>query len=163
MIKTNNNITWKVKNSKYDFEWEGILEAYWEVELDPISDEYTPREISAQELLSIWVKQIKKKYPNKLIPIHWFIECEKQGKFEYMPFQFDHNPEYKKEDFLTFFTWPVNTITGEELNWLSLHVVDKLWNSRRADKGGFIQQATKWKPAIMQPYVYLDSLTKAIR
>ena len=55
-----------------------------------------------------------------------------------------------------------NSVTGEELNWLTLPVVDKLWNRKRADKGGFIQEATGWKPAIFQPYVYLPSLMSAL-
>jgi len=46
----------------------------------------------------------------------------------------------------------------EPLDWLTLPVVDKLWNARRADKGGFIQVATQWKPAILEPYVYLPTL-----
>lgn len=75
-----------------------------------------------------------------------------------MPFQFRHSARRSDKDFLTFFTWPVDPNTGNSLNWLTLSVVDKLWNSKRADKGGFIQGATGWKPAIFQPYVYLPSL-----
>jgi hypothetical protein len=33
------------------------------------------------------------------------------------------------------------------MNWLSLPVIDKLWNETRADEGGFIQQATGLKPS----------------
>ncbi|NER28870.1 MAG: hypothetical protein F6J89_14840 [Symploca sp. SIO1C4] len=62
-------------------------------------------------------------------------------------------------DFLNYFTSPVHFKTGEPLNWLSLPVVDKLWNNQRADKGGFIQEATGWKPSILQPFVYLRALT----
>jgi len=159
----NPQATWRVRSLRSDYEWEGVLVAYWEVYLDPISDEYTPREIDARGLFSKWEKQVRKKYPNGLVPIYWFVSCEEQGKFDSMPFQFNHFPEMLKEDFLTFFTWPVDSVTGEQLNWLTLPVADKLWNSRRADKGGFIQQATGWKPAILQPFVYLDSLTEAVR
>lgn len=35
--------------------------------------------------------------------------------------------------------------TDNPLNWLGLPVVDKLWRSRRANEGGFIQEATGWK------------------
>ena len=162
MSKASSNVTWKVRHRQLGFEWEGVLVAYWEAALDPISDEYTPREIDAQDLFYEWVKQIKKKYPNNLVPIFWFVRCEEQGKFEYMPFQFDHFQSQQQENFLTFFTWPVNSITGEKLNWLTLPVIDKLWNSKRCDKGGFIQEATKWKPSILQPYVYLPSLTSVL-
>jgi len=56
---------------------------------------------------------------------------------------------------------PVNAKTGEPLNWFALPVVDKRWNTRRADKGGFIQEHTGWKPSVLQPYVYLPSLMEA--
>jgi len=39
-----------------------------------------------------------------------------------------------------------------------LPIADMSWNDERADKGGFIQEATGWKPAILQPYLYLPAL-----
>ncbi|MCL5076304.1 MAG: hypothetical protein M1136_11795 [Chloroflexi bacterium] len=137
--------------------------AYWEVSLDPISDDYTPQEIGARDLFLEWEKRVREKYANGLIPIFWFVQCKEQAVFEGMPFQFEHIPGSFRKDFLTFFTWPVNSETGESLNWLMLPVIDKLWNSRRANKGGFIQQATGWKPTILQPYVYLPALASALR
>jgi hypothetical protein len=154
---------WKVRSLTSNYEWEGVLVAYWEVSLDPISDDYTPKEIDVRELFHKWERQVRKNHRNGLVPIHWFVECREEGKFNYMPFQFNHFSNYSHEDFLTFFTWPVNPETGERLNWLTLPVADKLWNSRRADKGGFIQQATGWKPAILQPYVYLPALSSALQ
>ena len=59
--------------------------------------------------------------------------------------------------------WPVDAETGDELDWLALPVVDKLWNSKRGDKGGFIQEATGWKPSILQPHVFLPALIDATR
>jgi hypothetical protein len=155
--------TWKVRSLRSDYGWEGVLVAYWEVYLDPISNDYTPREIDARALFYKWEKRVRKEFRNGLIPISWFVECREEGKFNYMPFQFNHFLGHPVEDFLTFFTWPVNSVTGEPLNWLTLPVVDKLWNTRRADKGGFIQQATGWKPAILQPYVYLPALSSALQ
>ena len=156
---------WKCHNRTTGFEPEGVLEAYWEVASDPISDEYTPREISARELFNNWAADVQKRFPNNLIPIYWFVKYKGKNvsTFEGMPFQFEHIPRSFPENFLTFFTWPTNSVTGEELNWLTLPVVDKLWNTKRADKGGFIQEATGWKPAILQPYVYLPSLTSALK
>lgn len=154
---------WRVRSLRSDYEWEGVLVAYWEVELDPISDDYTPREIDAHELFRKWEKRVRDKYHNGLVPIHWFVECREQGKLNYMPFQFSHSPQYSLEDFLSFFTWPVNSVTGERLNWLTLPVVDKLWNPRHGDKGGFVQQATGWKPTVLQPYLYLPALVSALR
>ena len=156
---------WKCRNLTTGFEPEGVIEAYWEVALDPISDEYTPQEIDAHELFRIWERQVHEKYPDGLIPIYWFVDYEGKNvaTFEAMPFQFEHHPSYMSENFLTFFTWPVNAITGDSLNWLTLPVKDKLWHSKQADKGGFIQEATGWKPSILQPYVYLPALESVLR
>ncbi len=158
-------LTWKCRNLKTGFEPEGTLEAYWEVSLDPISDEYTPKEINARELFHQWKNQVHEKFPEGLIPIYWFVNYEgtNVNTFEGMPFQFEHHPGMMPENFLTFFTWPVDSITAEPLNWLTLPVMDKLWNPKRANKGGFIQQATGWKPAILQPYVYLPALESTLR
>lgn len=155
--------TWKFSNLRVGGERQGVIEACWEVSLDPISDDYTPREIDARELFNKWEKRVRKEYDNGLIPIHWFVRSEELLLFEGMPFQFRHIASSFDEDFLTFFTWPVNPETDEPLNWLTLPVVDKLWNPGRADKGGFIQQATGWKPAVLQPYVYLAALASALR
>lgn len=155
--------TWKVRSRRSDYEWEGAIVAYWEVSLDPISDDYVPQEIDARELFNKWVKQVQEKYPEELVPIFWFVQCKEHGAFEVMPFQFNHFPGLYDEDFLTFFTWPVNSVTGKQLNWLTLPVADKLWNSKRSDKGGFIQEVTGWKPAVLQPYVYLPALTSALQ
>jgi len=35
------------------------------------------------------------------------------------------------------------------------------WNARRGDKGGFIQEATGWKPSILQPFVSVETLAEA--
>jgi hypothetical protein len=148
---------WRVRSLETDYRWEGPLEAIWEVSHDPISDDYTPEETEAGELLHMWAEQVREVYPDGLVPIYWFVYSEGQGKFERMPFQ-RHLGD--AEDFLTYFSWPVSKSTGERLNWLTLPVADKLWNEHRANKGGFIQEATGWKPSILQPYVFLDSLLK---
>jgi len=147
---------WQVQSRSSNYQWEGELRAEWEVDGDPISDDYTPDEITAEELFDLWVDKVKGKYANDLIPILWLVSCREQGKFEFMPFQ--HQDYELKENFLTHFSWPINKNTREKLNWLSLPVEDKLWNDKRCNKGGFIQQATGWKPGILQPYVYLGSL-----
>lgn len=136
------------------------LVAFWEVQLDPISDDYTPNEISADDLFGRWVAKVEPETANGLVPIYWSVGSPERGGgiFEQMPFQFPH---FMAEDFLTRLSWPVDSRTGERLNWLTLHVVDKRWNKSRADKGGFIQEATGWKPSILQPYVYLGSLTRS--
>lgn len=137
---------------------------YWEVSLDPISDDFTPKEISAPELFSRWARRVREKYRKGLIPIHWFVDVhgENVKTFEYMPFQFQHLRPAIREDFLTFFSWPVVVKTSKPLNWMELPVIDKLWRPGRGDKGGFIQEATGWKPSAGQPFVYLPSLENAV-
>jgi len=138
------------------------LGAYWELVLDPISDDFSPETMSASDLMRLWTGRIRgKAYPDGLIPIYWYVDSPDSDVFESMPFQHEHYPGQTREDFLTFFTWPTNVETNERLDWLRLPVIDKSWNPQRVDRGGFIQEATGWRPAILQPYVYLDSLTKA--
>jgi hypothetical protein len=149
---------WKIRNRRSGYERDVTLEAGWEVSLDPISDDYTPNEISAYDLFRHWLEKVRHEYPNGLVPIYWSVRSVKHGVFEAMPFQCKQG-ESPRDDFLTFFTHPEDPETSERLNWLSLPVMDKLWNSRCADKGGFIQQATGWKPSILQPFVYLPALT----
>jgi len=136
---------WKVRHRASGHEVLAELLAYWEVEGDPISDNYTPEEMSAVR---------------GLIPIYWFVSCSAHGIFESMPFQHAHVQEVG-ENFLTHYDWPVDPKTGGQLNWLTLPVVDKRWNRRQAAKGGFIQEATGWKPGILQPFVALKSLLQA--
>ena len=160
-LQNGRHMTWRVASRQSDFTWEGELLAYWEASFDPISDSYTPDEIDARPLFDFLVERVQAEYPDGLVPISWFVTCPAKGQLERMPFQFNHGPDLPPpDDFLTFFTWPVNTLTGEPLNWLTLPVVDKRWHWETADKGGFIQQATGWKPSILQPFVYLESLLR---
>lgn len=136
----------------------------WEVNGTPMSDEYTPDEVDAVKLLRLWIERYypdsgaEQRYGPGMVSISWFITGT-DTTIEIAPFQaLDHGVG----DFLTAFTWPVHAGTGEPVNWLSLPVADGQWNARRADKGGFLQQATGWKPAPLQPMVYLPGLLAAV-
>ena len=156
-------MSWQFEGRRSGEVWRVALRAYWEVVLDPISDDFSPETKSAPDLMRLWQGRIEgRKFPEGLVPIYWYVDSPDSVVFESMPFQHQHYPGQTREDFLTFFTWPTNVETGERLNWLRLPVVDKGWNSHRSDKGGFIQEATGWRPAILQPFVYLNSLTKAL-
>lgn len=156
-----NKSVWRVRHLQSDYQWEGPLVAYWEVDHDPISDNYTPDEISATDLLRQWAKRVRNAHPDQMVPIYWFVESREEAKFERMPFQPRHYG--LDEDSLTNYTWPVDKRTGQRLNWLTLPVVDKLWNKTRCENGGFIQEATGWKPGILQPVVYLPSLLSVLQ
>jgi hypothetical protein len=142
--------------------WKAALSLYWEASLDPISDDFTTEEASALDLLRRWAKKVEKNHPNGLIPVYWFVESvgPDHRDFNAAPFAFDHDLPVGKT-FLTSYEWPTDVATGKELNWLQLPVLDKLWRRDRADKGGFIQEATGWKPAAYQPYLFLPALLEA--
>jgi hypothetical protein len=152
---------WHVRSIETDYEWEGALEAYWEVSHDPLSDDYTPGDISARELFALWASVVQEEYKDGLIPIWWYVQCLDQGKLDAMPHRLHPQGAIFQDDFLASFTWPTEKHTGKRLNWLELPVVDKLWNSHSVAKGGFIQQLTGWKPGILQPFVFLPTLLMA--
>jgi hypothetical protein len=81
------NSTWRAESRSHDYRWEGELHAYWEVDLDPMSDDYTPEEMPALDLLARWASVVRKAYVSELVPIYWFVEGPGHGKFERMPFQ----------------------------------------------------------------------------
>jgi len=157
------NTIWRWRNEESSLNLEGHLEANWEVELSAMSDNYTPDEVDAGDLLRIWATDARKRYADGLIPIVWFVDSD-EGKSEFMPFQeFGAANTPRLKNFLTYFTWPTNSKTDQPLNWLELPVADKRWIAGRADKGGFIQEATGWKPGILQPFVFLPSLMSVLR
>ncbi len=140
------------------------MRAGWELVLDSISDDFSPDTMSASDLMRLWVGRIRSRaYPGGLVPIYWYVESEDSRVFELIPFQYEHYVGHARENFLTFFTWPIHLETNQELNWLELPVMDKEWNVRQSHKGGFIQEVTGWKPSILQPFVFFDSLTGAIQ
>jgi hypothetical protein len=144
-----------------DYTWKSALEAYWEIWRDPIGDDFAPDETPAAELLHRWAAEAQTQFLNGLVPIYWVVRGD--GIDGYIPFQYEHDPEPEsRETFLDLFTWPVDVASGERLNWLELPVVDKIWISKSASKGGFIQQATRWKPSILQPFVYLPALLSVL-
>lgn len=138
----------------------GTLKVYWELNYSSISDDYTPDEISAKKLFKRWASLVWQKHPDGLVHILWTIDVRgnHSSNMEFMPFQY-FPFENKPKDYFDYWSNPIDCETDKPLDWLSLPVPDKFWNSKRDDKGGFIQQATGWKPSILQPYVYLPSLT----
>lgn len=122
----------------------------WEVSGSPMSDDYYVDEADADELLRFWGRR----YGDDVVNIYWSIMpiCETA------PYQFE---PWITHDFLSYFTWPHHPDTDERLNFLRLPVLDFGWNHERSDKGGFIQEATGWKPSPLQPVVHTDQLFAA--
>lgn len=131
-----------------------------------ITDDWLPAEISPRQPWDRWVADADI-YVDKArtqVHIRWSVTTPQMlGHFENAPFSEEH-PELVDtlhEDFLTFFSWPVNAATGERINWLRLPVIDRGWCGDRGDKGGFIQELLGWKPAPLQPYMNPGQLALA--
>lgn len=146
---------WTYRDRRYGTVHEGPLSLGWEVEGDPISDNYTPDEISAEDLLAVWART-RNWDRGMWAQLLWIVE----PAWEVAPFHGNG------EDFLREFTWPVNS-RGERVQWTRLPVQDKLWHPTgkgrraRSEKGGFLQEATGWKPAPLQDYVHVGNLLSA--
>lgn len=152
--------TWTSPRSGHT--WTEELVLYAEPDGSSMSDDYLPEEASAPELWRKWVDRYAVTYhqkePGKYrlgeVPIFWTVTTPAfGGVFEAAPYA----PNFLSENFLTHYTHPEHAKTGERLNWVRLPVMDRGWNGSRADKGGFIQEATGWKPSPLQPTMnYLE-------
>jgi hypothetical protein len=166
-------VKWHFSYRKTGFEFTEELVLYAEPAGSTITDEYIPSDINAQALWKMWVMECvdsdHKRWPELYRPgevhISWYVtRPDVIGVFEGAPHARDWlsfpgmlsdfgESATRREDFLTHYTDPVHSETGEPLNWLRLPVLDRGWNSRRADKGGFVQEATGWKPSPLQSTV----------
>jgi hypothetical protein len=156
------NKQWRYRNRREgNHEFTNGLALYYEINGDPISDNYARDEIEAVELFDMWRRWWDNSYPGeKQVTIHWSVTTpEIEGTFEAAPFDVN---DLGDENFLHWFTWPVAVDDGEPVNFLMLPVLDKQWNENRGDKGGFIQEATGWKPAALQSHVTVEALVKAV-
>jgi hypothetical protein len=157
---------WKFYNLKTGENLEGSIEIDWELDLSStMSENYTLDNISAHDLFREWSDEVEKKYPNGLIPISWFVQVNGPDLdiCEQMPFQFEDTPDEKRGNFLAFYTQPINSVTKTSLKWWAMPVKDKYWSSNQHDKGGFVQQATGWKPSVLDPYIDLHVLIDLVR
>jgi hypothetical protein len=138
------------------------LYLYWELDGDPMTDDYLVTDISAPELWDLWRQEYPKDADTQVLfgdgasRIFWYVLGD--GVIEGAPFQDRRGVRYPGENFLDQFTWPRHSVTSERLRWSALSVADKLWNEERTDKGGFIQQLTGWKPSPLQPFVNIHQL-----
>lgn len=150
---------WQYFNRRHDFSRTTPMDYYWELNGSPCSDDYDSSEITAYEMWDIWYQRVKDgdysvEKGSTFVRILWLVE----PAGEFAPFQ---DSPWLEEDFLTFFTWPTNPITGEEINWHRVPVTDLRWTPEVANKGGFIQEATGWKPSPLQPTVDVQMLARA--
>lgn len=124
---------WTYSAKKNGFTRSSALTLYWEVSGDPISDDYTPDDISAEELWELW-------YPRNVAPdgtaaIYWMLYEPMEGA----PFEIADLAKGTPH-LLDDFTWPHDAKTGERVNFARLPVRDKGWTQALHSKGGFIQE-----------------------
>lgn len=160
---------WKFSSKRSGYEKNERLALHWEPDGSAMSDDYLPDEADARELWRKWVDRYGDSYHQEHpavyaawnVPIYWFVASVGGGTFEGAPHQAIPSEFLFGEDFLTHFTHPVHGSTGEPVNWMRLPVLDRGWNAKQADKGGFIQEATGWKPSPLQPVMDVRQVAQA--
>ena len=157
-IELDTSSSWSWRSVKSGLKREDDLVLVWEVDGDPITDEYNPLDATAYDLWVEWIRWLER-FERSLesVPVYWFVLGQQSAVFEAAPFCDD-----ARDDFLAHFTWP-KSASGERLNRAALPVVDKLWRPGRADKGGFIQEITGWKPSAYQQTADVRTLARAAR
>lgn len=156
---------WQFQARCSGYRKEEPLQLYWEVYCDAVTDDWAPEEIPAEELWRVWLTRNPRDahaeafFGPGAMHIWWFVEGP--GIFETAPLQHQVALRYVTDDFLAHYTVPRHADTGELIQWTRLPVVDKLWRPGRGDKGGFIQEATGWRPSPLQPFVNVRQLAAA--
>lgn len=160
------NTQWTFSSRRSEHTRTVELVLYAEPDGSSMSDDYRPEDTSAQELWRMWADRYAhayhRDYPSQYrpgeVPIYWYVtQPTFRGTFEASP----HAPNALSEDFLSHYTHPRHAETGDPVNWLRLPVLDRGWNAAVADKGGFIQEATGWKPSPLQPTMDVAQIAAA--
>lgn len=130
------------------------LVLYYELNGDPVSDDFYPDETNAHELFDIWMRRYGQ---GEDVDIWWFVMGDRlvESALRYLP------GDQCYEDY-----YALPRVAGHEIPLASLPVIQKRWTKAQPDKGGFIPQATGWAPAPMQRSVsplMLSALASARR
>lgn len=157
---------WRFRSITSGFERVEPLFYHWELNCSSISDDYVPEETTAYYLWRLWLRYLDEgrgSWDPRLgcpwVDILWIIgDVAEFAPFSHEPYLDEIGPS---ESFLSFFSWPSHEVTGEPINWNRLPVRNLRWTPGQANKGGFIQEVTGWKPSPLQPYVNVESLAAA--
>jgi hypothetical protein len=144
----------------------GELHLSYEVDNDPISEDFNARWDSPHDVFDAWRERYLKArersplpYMARCVPITWFISgC---ATFESAhPGNYALYGEETHSWWGDFYTRPYD-IQGQSFigDVKDIPVLHKQWTAKRQDKGGFITEATGWKPFPLQRWVDLDQLT----
>jgi predicted GIY-YIG superfamily endonuclease len=120
----------------------------YELNGDPITDDYLPEEITADELLNRWLRNYAEDQ-HKPMRVWWFVYGPAIAEFA-VPYEI-YQPDMPH--FLRYYSQPLDPQTHDPVQLHELPVMDKRWDHIRGDKGGFIQAATGWKPRALQEWV----------
>ncbi len=149
---------WTFTSVESGYRWETPLWLTWELDYEAISDDYLVDEIDAVDLRHRWLRCFPVGAGESLVvPIAWYVEGD--TIFETAPLQADSGSELRSEDFLSFFTTPVDLVTGESVRWSALPMSTKGWRDDLPDrpwiltKGGFVTEVTGWAPSAYQSSV----------
>ena len=107
-------------------------------------------ELDAGDAFDRWAKKVLENNSSGLVKLDWLVEMPEQDfKPEFFPGQY----EQEGSDFLTYFSNPINEQTGQLLDWGTVPVKKLRWNKKQKDAGGFIEEATGWKPSLLQSHI----------
>jgi hypothetical protein len=138
----------------------GEFELVYEVELDPISDDYYWDDVDPKQLFNSWVKQVERKHgTDGFVPIYWFVSGPCLFESAHLE---QHGYESPRGGFLSYYREPVDA-NGRTIPLDELPVQAKKWSAKQCDKGGFLPVATGWTPSAFQHEVSIQMLKSKAR
>lgn len=143
---------YEFRSRRSDYRKTSRLWLYPEIDCSSMVDEYWDLDGTGQ--LYAFVEYIRRNYSdeweNDAVPILWTVSGD-QGIAEFAPFavRSDHS-DWWGRDFLSEFTWPENTATGEPIDWFRTPVVNYRFPA--------FAEALGWLPSAFQEFCPLRSI-----
>lgn len=148
----------------------GDLQLVYEVNLEPVGDDFDAKKHSAKRAFTAWRKEVLQqkrygalcRYPERVIPIAWYVDgagaFESASPTNYWWFK------DRCEWFGDYYSRPIDMQTNKPIRDLrSVPIERKTWKPNRQSRGGFITMATGgWEPFPLQRWVDLDYLTSRV-
>lgn len=125
----------------------------YEVNCSSMSDDWIVDEIDAFDLFDMWFDRYYDKFSGQA-PIYWFVAGP--SVFESAIPQF--GPAWD-----SYYYPPIEASTGRRVPLCALPVRREHWCEKASDKGGFIEEATRWRPTPFTTSVSMDMLMDLAR
>lgn len=137
---------WTFESRRSGIEKTADLFLYPELDCSSMVDDYYDE--CGETQLEAYIDYLRRHHPEWLdgnaVPIGWSVVSERpSGVFEAAPFD-GYLADGLDMDFLTYFTWPVDERTGEEVHWFDLPV-------RMEWRFPEFARALRWRPSAFQP------------